>query len=258
MGWADLTTLDAKINGFFSFVTVGLGIILFLHLIIRYRQIKRNDILITAFALVSLGCVWLGGATSFIRVILTGSPLGPKAQTLLFSWAPAVTATLWVYLGFRLAKPEFQNYALGGMLVVGAVHLFGAYVIVPRAIPEVTAEGVILGGLVFYRVVGNMAYTNYRSLLLGTTLIFVLSSAFLVGPLFLRMSRITDRAETRVRSQFIGFGALLLGFAVIFDEVFTFGGFFNILGPLAIVVSMVLLYLGYLLPPGLRRLTHLE
>ena len=200
----------------------------------------------------------LGGATNFILVILTGSPLGPKPQVLLYSWAAAVTATLWGYLGFRLAKPEFQNYALGGMLVIDIIHLFGAYVLVPRATPEVTAEGINLGGLILYRVVGNMAYTSYRSLLLGTTMIFVLSSAFLVGPLFLRMSRTTDRAETRVRGQFIGFGALLLGFTVIFDETLTFGGFFNILGHLAIAISMVLLYLGYLLPPWLRQLTNLN
>lgn len=258
MTWADLTTIDAKINGLSNLTIVILGIVLFLHLCSRYSKTKRLEILITAFALFSLGCCWLGGATNFILVILTGSPLEPKQQVVLYSWAPPLSATLWVYLGFRLAKPQFQYHALGISMVVDTIHLFASYVLVPLSIPEITQQEINLGGLVIYYISGNLAYTSYRGILLVTTLIFVLSSVLLVGPLFLWLSYTTDRAESRLRGRLIGFGAILLGTSTIIDEVLSPSGVFSIMTHLGIAFSMVLLYLGYLLPQLVRRLVGID
>jgi len=259
MAWADLTTIDAQINGLFSCIIFGFGIVLFLHLFARYWKTRRPDTILTAVAFLTLGSAWLGGVGTFVSVILTGQPLEPKSQVLIFSWAPPLTTTLWTYLGFRLVKPRFQYYALGVLAVMAAIHLFGAYVLVPRAIPQKTPEGETdLGGLILYYSAGNMSYTSYRGYLFVVTTILVLSASMFVGLMFLRLSRTTDRPETRARGLFIGVGAILFGSSVIIDEIFIPKGFFNVLSHLDIVLSMVLLYCGYILPPWLKRRINLD
>lgn len=117
---------NLSLLGFIDGITAT-GIILFsvifgLLSFYKARKLEAKLLAIAGLGMVFIGCFWLGPATDFFSVILTGKNLNPEEiyGLLSYMWiAPAVI--IGFYMGAELMVPEKKKIIVGIYAVLGII-----------------------------------------------------------------------------------------------------------------------------------------
>lgn len=232
----ELSTLDL-VAGVFTFSTIFLGYVMALITLKKYVE-KRSTLLFLSFLLfIGLVSPWLGVSTVFLVTVFNWGAIDNVTYVFMYSWAVPLSATTWNYITAALLtkRPKIKYYVLGLFLVLDALFLYAIYVAKTFAVHQVA-------GSIFVD-------SEYQGLAAILIYLYVISILFFVSPLYLYTSMKTDSPLFKIRTRFIGIGAVLYSLVAIIDGVV---GISNITILIIVrgllLITIVMLYLAYTTP----------
>jgi len=206
-----------------------------------YRKGGSNLVLLTSILFFALPSPWLGVSTVFIEQLLGLNVLNPTAYVFLYAWSVPIIALVWNYTSASLIKyKDYIKYIVLAIIgILDLIFLWAIYIDKQFEVNEVQ-------GSIFL----DSTFTGTASLV--STLV-VASVILFVAPLYFWIAYKTEDPLFKFKARFIGLGALLFSFSAGLDASIELGSIgLVIVVRLALVTSLILLYLGYNTPDRIK------
>ena len=204
----------------------------------RYITSRRIEPLLQGIVFFAVGSSWLGVLFGFLYA-LRGETLGKVAVIRIWGWAPAVIATVWVYLVLSTIKPRFK---LIGVLICGVLNIIYLYLVYANTDQYSTYQ--IVGG------VPDSSLTGLASLFL---FIHILIIILVVAITYLWIGFKSETPSVRLQGKVVGIAVLIFAsFAILDSAVLLQSVLFIIVVRAMLIISIFFVYLGFTLPEWLR------
>jgi hypothetical protein len=227
------------VAGISSLFIVALSYLCFVLFLLRYSESRRIETLLSGLVFLAIGSNWLGVLLSFLMVLGGGEPLGQVTMLRVWSWAPAVTGTIWIYLALSLLRPKLKNPITAIYLVLDVIYWGLMYT---RTMTYST-----------YQIVGGIPDSGVKDIAIVFLLFYILTALVVIAPMYLWIGFKSQRPETQVRGKVIGTGVAMFAFFAIFETVIPPSAGLLIISRLLILTAIFLMYVGFTLPNWLRQ-----
>ncbi|MBY8992516.1 MAG: hypothetical protein KGD58_17355 [Candidatus Lokiarchaeota archaeon] len=225
------------LEGLTASSVISVGIILGLISILKARKLKAKLLTVLGLSIFFIGFLYLGPASDFLMVIITGSNLYSEIWglgiygILSYLWiAPALV--LAMYIGGELLIPKRKWILVIFYLVLGIIfeyflwfHTSETFVIPPPPSGE---------------IIDSSFVTLYPTFLLMA--LFILSILIFHGMGFL-IKAMKSTGVLRKKFLLLGFGFIIFAFAGAGDALVD-PGILLVIVRLAMITSIILMYLG--------------
>lgn len=243
------------LNGLSALLIIAFSIVAALIVLSTYLKESSKEKLVTMLALLIMGLCWLGVATGFVFVLLTGQSLWYVLHFWLQGWAPVMSAVFWTYLCFSIVKTEWRARVTGFMVVLLIINLFLLFVLLPFIPPRVEGGITIIEGIAnFTTSEGGLLDTTYKSGLLILIAVAIAEVVFIVGPVFFWFAGIkADDTTINAKGRLVGVGISLFGIFGAIDAFGTTDPLFLLFVRSTVILSAILIVLGFALPDHLAK-----
>ncbi len=234
------------INGSSSLIFVVISIAIGVKIILKYREHKRKELLYVGLTWILLCEIWWASSISFlVAVFNNGEGLSESAYFLIGGLFVPVAALIWLKVFTDLIRKDIQKQILIVFLIIGVifeVYLIWAVVNNPRII------GVLENPV------------NARFTLLYTLFLIGVLSVFLItGIIFATTSLRSENAEIKLKGKFLLIALISFFAGAVLDgtKYFFVGSIANVVivvDRLILVSSALEFYIGFILPPFVKKL----
>ncbi len=233
-------TTYGYVGGITSLAIVTLSYLCCVIFLARYATSRRVETLLQGIVFFAIGSNWLGVLISFLKVLIGGEPLSHIPMIRTWSWAPAATATIWIYQVLSLVRPKLKTAVGGVYLVLDVIYIYLMY---GKTVDYSKVE--LVGGLP-------------DSIILGIAIVFllfyILTALAIIGPLYLVFVGFrSERPETQLKGKVIGVGVMLFAFFALFDTIIPPSAILLTFARIIILIAILLMYLGFTLPAWFRQ-----
>lgn len=249
MQLSELDLLNGITATIIFIVSIAIGVLI----LVAYRKDPSNEKLFTIGAILGMGLCWLGVVGSFVSILLTGNPLDYVLHLWLQGWAPLIAGVFWTYLTFTIIKPEWKIRATTIMIIFLIIDLFIVFIALPLAPTQVQGGLTLVEGIASYDISkGGLPDTSYKGLLLILVLTVILEAIFLVAPSFIWFAGIkADDITVNAKGRLVGVGVFFFGVFSVVDALLEPTATILLVSRLSIAFSLILVFLGFALPPHL-------
>lgn len=237
----DISALDlftSIASGLLTVVGFTLGIIAFR----KWQQSKNNLLLITSVLFISIPITWLID-TIIVTVALFGGEMSPKAIIYFAAFGIPIFTAIWFYLtgSLYVNRPWVKQLMLAVGIISALVFYTSVYILGQGNVTPISDDSVLRN--IDYEGPGMIMIYFYGAL----GLLFVV-------PTYLYFSMKTTNPLMAFRFRMIGLGVLSFDLSAVADAVLRFEElWFFLLTRLLILVSLILLSVGYNTPERYRK-----
>ncbi len=204
----------------------------------RFITNRRLEPLLQGIVFFAVGSSWLGVLFGFLYA-LRGETLGKVAVIRIWGWAPAVIATVWVYLVLSTIKPRFK---LIGLLICGILNIIYLYFVYANTDKYST-----------YQIVGGVPDSSLTGLATLFLFIHILIIILVVATTYLWIGFKSETPSVRLQGKVVGIAVLIFASFAILDSAILFPSvLFMIVVRAILIISIFFVYLGFTLPEWLR------
>jgi len=231
-------TIEGWLNGISALGVLSINIIIGIYGLYKANKLKAKLLTVTALTIISIGFLWLGPTTDFIKILITDSNIDPYwvYPLLSYMWA-APGITLGMYIGGELLIPKKKWILVGIFLIISIAY---EYFLFSNALGSFKYT---VPGIDFVKgtdlIDTSSDYSYYTAYFL---IVFILSILIFNGIGFLVKAK---QATGILRKKFLylAIGFIVFAIIVAFDSVFPpmIAVFIVRFG---IIISSILIYLG--------------
>lgn len=204
----------------------------------RYITSRRIEPLLQGIVFFAVGSSWLGVLFGFLYA-LRGETLGKVAVIRIWGWAPAVIATVWVYLVLSTIKPRFK---LIGLLICGVLNIIYLYFVYVNTDQYST-----------YQIVGGVPDSSLTGLATLFLFIHILIIILVVATTYLWIGFKSEAPSVRLQGKVVGIAVLIFAsFAILDSAVLLQSVLVIIVVRTILIISIFFVYLGFTLPKWLQ------
>jgi len=116
-------TIEGWLNGISALGVLSINIIIGIYGLYKANKLKAKLLTVTALTIISIGFLWLGPTTDFIKILITDSNIDPYwvYPLLSYMWA-APGITLGMYIGGELLIPKKKWILVGIFLIISIAY----------------------------------------------------------------------------------------------------------------------------------------
>ena len=236
MGFEQLSEID-RVNGIFTLIFIILSIIIGIRILLKYKSLKRKELITIGLAWIFLTSAWWGGSASFLSFVIFSERLNPFLFLLLSNVFIPIALICWIYSLAHIFYAEKEK-----VITILIVIIYTAYDFL-----------ILVMLLIDPALVGNIV-GDINSMPTTIPLIFLISAivtALITGLLFSIKSIRVDNPEIKLKGKILLIGFISFSFASILDAIVSDIAFILIVIRLILISSAIEYYLGFFLPKAL-------
>ena len=231
-------TIEGWLNGISALGVLSINIIIGIYGLYKANKLKAKLLTVTALTIISIGFLWLGPTTDFIKILITDSNIDPYwvYPLLSYMWA-APGITLGMYIGGELLIPKKKWILVGIFLIISIAY---EYFLFSNALGSFKYT---VPGIDFVKgtdlIDTSSDYSYYTAYFL---IVFILSILIFNGIGFLVKAK---QATGILRKKFLylAIGFIVFAIIVAFDSVLP-SMIAVFIVRFGIIISSILIYLG--------------
>ena len=233
-----LTTLD-YVTAISTSIMIIVGWLMSIIAFKLWREKKDPQILLSGVLFFALPVPWLNQVIIIVSAMFQLEP-NPEIAVYLTGWSIPTLVVSWVFITTSLYSKKWIKYL---SLFVNVV--LGIYVIIRVYFQD--GWGINEVGSVLY----NIEYTDDVDIVIS---IFGIMGLFIVTPTYFYFSYVSHNPLFKYRSKMIAIAALLFSLAGALDAILELDTIIElVLLRVILLISLVLLYLGYITPKWIRK-----
>ncbi len=236
MGFENLSEID-RVNGIFTLIFIILSIIIGIRILLKYKSLKRKELITIGLAWIFLTSAWWGGNAAFLSIVLFNEPLDPFLFLLLSNAFIPIALICWIYSLAHIFYTEKEK-----VITIFIVIIYSVYevLILVMLLIDPNLVGNIVGDI-------NSAPTTIPLIFL----ISAISTALLTGLLFSIKSIRVGNPEIKLKGKILLIGFISFSFAAVLDAIVPDTTIILIVIRLILISSAIEYYLGFFLPKAL-------
>jgi hypothetical protein len=236
LGFEQLSESD-RVNGIFTLIFIMISVILGIRILLKYKSLKRKELITIGLAWIFLTSAWWGGSASFLSVVLFDESLNAFLFLFLSNVFIPIALLCWIYSLAHIFYTEKEKV----VLIISAI-IFSAYdlliVVMLMIDPKLVGE-----------IVGDI--NSLPTIIPLIFLIGAIITALLTGLLFSIKSIRVDNPEIKLKGKILLIGFISFSFGAILDALVSDITFILIIIRLILISSAIEYYLGFFLPKAL-------
>ena len=236
MGFEQLSEID-RVSGIFTLTFIAISVILGIRILLKYKSLKRKELLTIGLAWIFLTSAWWGGATSFLSVVFTNERLDLFTFLFLGNIFIPIALICWIYSLahiFYTEKEKVITFSVTIIYVAYDILLLILLFIDPNLVGHI--EGDI---------------NSIPTLIPEIFLISAIFTALITGLIFSIKSIKVDNPEVQLKGKILLIGFISFSLASVMDAVIPDLTIIFVITRLILISSAIEYYIGFFLPKAL-------
>ena len=236
MGFEQLSEID-RVSGIFTLTFIAISVILGIRILLKYKSLKRKELLTIGLAWIFLTSAWWGGATSFLSVVFTNERLDLFTFLFLGNIFIPIALICWIYSLahiFYTEKEKVITFSVTIIYVAYDILLLILLFIDPNLVGHI--EGDI---------------NSIPTLIPEIFLISAIFTALITGLIFSIKSIKVDNPEVQLKGKILLIGFISFSLAAVMDAVIPDLTIILVITRLILISSAIEYYIGFFLPKAL-------
>lgn len=233
-----LNPLDT-INGVFSLIFVAISLLVGVIILSRYFRYKERIYLLVGATWILISCPWWSSSLSFLVALSNGVGITPEAYFTIGNILVPFAIILWLLAFTEFLYTEKRKLILFAFALYGSIFeiLFFTFLFVePNLIGELNPPV-------------DVRYNSFIMIFLISFLAIVV----ITGLLFANLSLKSKDPEVKLKGKLLVIAYITFSVGALLDSAIPLNGVTIILTRLALIISAICWYGGFLLPKWMKK-----
>ncbi|MFX1257181.1 MAG: hypothetical protein ACFFAN_04950 [Promethearchaeota archaeon] len=208
---------------------------------LKYFEVKNKTYIWWAIGVFGMGIPWLGGAISFLIIIMGGEPLTLEQYLFISLFSQPITLIFWLWTITELMYKNKQKIILGIYAISGII--FEMYLI----------YYLITNPLVIGIFVDPPLDINYVGLTMLYA-IFILITVSISLLLFVRSGLKSDNPEVKLKAKFNLVAIISFVFGAVLDGYVSVNIVAVFIVRIILISAAIEFYIGWILPKSVKKI----
>ena len=233
-------TIIELLQGIFSLIFIIISIIIGLHILLKYFEHKRRELIFVGLTWIGMTLPWLGDAINLILIVLYNSILDISINFILIIAFLPLTTLCWLIAFTDLVYKKGQKVILGLYLVIGILVEILFFLLL---LENPSNLGRYIG-----------PFQIEYSLLTQIYIIFTLISFVLSGIILARQSLRAENPDIKLKGKLLLFAFILLTIGAALDSIAPLVPLTVVFARIILILSAIAFYGGFMLPNWMKKI----
>ncbi|MFW6272866.1 MAG: hypothetical protein ACOC44_14315 [Promethearchaeia archaeon] len=232
------------LNGFSSLTYVIVSILVGLTILSKYFKYNQRPFLFVGITWLGLSEPWIPSSLSFLSNLLFGQGLSLELYIIIGNILTPISLVSWMIAFTDLIYKQHQSLIVGIYAIIGIVFTI---VFINLLFTNPTAIGTFSSDS---QVNIDIEYKSFVMIYL----VFIVINLLITGSIFARNSLKSNQREVKLKGKFLLIAFIAWCIGAVFDSAIPLNFITLPITRLLLVSSALLFYIGFILPPGIKKL----